>query len=93
MAWHLNLDHGFYRIKVPISEPEVQTSFGVKDGEKIVELGPLHLDLQELLSQDLIEKESSTHYRVQIFFDKPKFFIGKGRKTKLKRYLDFKFSI
>lgn len=67
--------------------------FGVKElNGSLVPVGPLELNLEDLLNSGKIAKEGDK-VRVSIFYEKPRFYISKSRLDPNRHYLDLVYPI
>jgi hypothetical protein len=92
MAWHLNLEHGYYSTRVPKNPTTYLNQFGIKDGKKKILLGNIDFNLVEMEKDGLIKVEKrKKYYRIIIWYDKPNFYLSTTRGNQNRKYLDFTY--
>lgn len=91
MAWHLNLNHGYYSRRVPNNLAIYTNKFGVKDGNRRIILGDIILDLVELQKKGLIRIERGSFYRIKVWYVGSSFYVSTSRDNGPKHYLDLSY--
>ncbi len=93
MKWHLNIEDSFFHISVNGKVSKEKVTFGVKkhNGEKII-LGEIDLDFPHLLLKKRIAFKDQK-YQVNIYYERPTFFISLTRDNRNRLDLDVQYPI
>ena len=91
MAWHLNLNHGYYSCWIRKDLTKYSNKFGVKDRHRKIILGYINFDLVDLEKKGLIRIEGNSYYRIIIWYDEPAFYVSKSKENKQKFLLDLSY--